>query len=122
MVRILQDKAMLGVVARTNALHTLAAGKARPGPVEHEVKSWPELFEATRDGRKKHDMRRISDRDYRVGDILKLREFDPHGRHYTGRELRVRITYITSPDQPCALSEGALDLDYCILSIQPLDS
>jgi len=86
-------------------------------PVEHVVKSWPHLFEATLTGAKTHDLRRANDRDYRVGDILRLQEFDPDTRRFTGRELRVRITYITSARFPCALSDSSLDPAYCILSI-----
>ncbi len=86
-------------------------------PVEHVVKSWPELFEATLSGVKTHDMRRSEDRDYRVGDVLVLQEFDPSRQMYTGRELRVRITYITSAEFPCALSGGGLHSGYSILSI-----
>ena len=86
-------------------------------PIEHDVKSWPHLFEATLTGGKTHDLRRVGDRDYRVGDILRLQEFDPDTQRYSGRELRVRITYITSAQFPCALSETSLDPTYCILSI-----
>lgn len=92
------------------------AKPVRP-PMEHQVKSWPELFEATLAGAKKHDMRRATDRDYRVGDLLVLREFDPGQQCYTGRELRMRITYVTSSEFPCALSGGGLHSDYCILSL-----
>ena len=88
------------------------------GPIEHAVKSWPQLFEAALTGAKTHDLRRAGDRDYRVGDTLLLQEFDPDTQRYSGRELRVRITYITSASAPCALSESSLDPDYCILSIR----
>lgn len=89
---------------------------ARPS-IEHRVKSWPNFFEATLAGTKTHDVRRINDRDYEVGDTLRLMEFDPEKQQYTGRELRVRITYVTSAKSPCALSEACLHPDYCILSI-----
>jgi hypothetical protein len=89
---------------------------ARPR-MEHRVKSWPSFFEATLSGVKTHDVRRATDRDYRVGDTLRLMEFDPEKQVYTGREQCVRITYITSAKLPCALSEACLHPDYCILSI-----
>jgi len=85
--------------------------------MEHRVKSWPSFFEPTLAGVKTHDVRRMTDRDYQVGDTLRLMEFDPEKRQYTGRELCVRITYITSAKLPCALSEACLHPDYCILSI-----
>lgn len=87
------------------------------GSVEHRVKSWPPLFEATQSGAKTHDMRKITDRDYRVGDTLRLQEYDPRTKKYTGRELVVAITYITSTEFPCALSGDGLNSDYCILSV-----
>lgn len=87
----------------------------------HEVKSWPKLFEATINGSKKHDMRRSSDREYRVGDILHMREFDPEKNAYTGRYANALITYITSAEFPCALSSKGLSEDYCILSLEIQD-
>jgi hypothetical protein len=89
----------------------------RLGIVVHTVKSWPQFFEPMLSGAKTHDLRRVTDRDYQVGDKLRLQEFDPELSRYTGRELVVRITYITSADYPCALSEQALSTDYCILSV-----
>ena len=89
-------------------------------PVIHELKCWPQFFEAIATGRKRHDLRRADDRQFHVGDRLRLREFDPHSQSYTGREQTVEVTYITSAEQPCALSKGALDPDFCILSIAPV--
>jgi hypothetical protein len=67
----------------------------------HELKSWPEFFNAILEGRKRHELRR-NDRDFCVGDVLRLREFHNSQQTYTGRETRVRITYITSVANPCA--------------------
>jgi len=94
----------------------VAAAPAR-GPIEHKVKSWPQFFEATLSGAKTHEVRRLADRDYRVGDRLLLQEYDPTTETYSGRELVVRITYMTSAEAPCALSEECLHPDFCILSI-----
>jgi hypothetical protein len=87
------------------------------GSINHKVKSWPPLFEATRLGLKTHELRRMTDRDYQVGDTLTLQEFDPDSQCYSGREQMVMITYVTSAKTPCALSESSLDPEYCILSI-----
>ncbi|WP_413887073.1 DUF3850 domain-containing protein [Tateyamaria sp.] len=87
------------------------------GSVTHVLKCWPEFFEAIADGRKKHDLRRSTDRDLRVGDQLHLMEFDPSNGCYTGRSQAVWVTYVTSADLPCALSGEALSQDFCILSI-----
>jgi uncharacterized protein YqfB (UPF0267 family) len=86
----------------------------------HKVKSWTYLFEAALSGQKTHDLRRISDRDYKVGDIMILQEFDQTKGIYTGRELPVEITYITSNNTPCALSSNGLDRDVCVLSIRKI--
>lgn len=66
----------------------------------HQLKTWPEPFQAVVDGRKKHEVR-VDDRGFSVGDILILCEWDPspcrsglpHG--YTGKDCRAKVTYIT---------------------------
>jgi hypothetical protein len=90
------------------------------GHVVHNVKSWPYLFEAILSGVKTHEMRR-ADREYKIGDAMRLQEFDPDTNSYTGREALVRITYITSAEFPCALSEKGLNPEFCILSIRLLE-
>lgn len=85
--------------------------------VTHHLKCWPEFFDEISTGRKKHDLRRADDRNFRVGDILALEEYDPKHERYTGRILMAEVTYITSANLPCALSKDALHPDYCILSI-----
>jgi hypothetical protein len=87
------------------------------GPIEHKVRSWPQFFEAMLSGAKTHEVRRLTDRDYRVGDRLRLQEYDPVTETYSGRELVVQITYMTSAEAPCALSEECLHPDFCILSV-----
>ena len=58
----------------------------------HEIKSWPEFFQALWDGSKKFEIR-FDDRDYQVGDVLLIKEWDDRKSVYTGRTLRRRITY-----------------------------
>lgn len=62
-------------------------------PPEHELKTWPDYFNALLDGRKRFEYRR-DDRGFKVGDTLHLREWEPTFENYTGREMRVRVTYI----------------------------
>lgn len=88
----------------------------------HSLKCWPQFFDAIAEGRKRHDLRRAHDRDFRAGDELLLCEYDPTARSYTGRRQRVKVTYVTSALQPCALSELALSPDFCILSIAPVEN
>jgi hypothetical protein len=89
--------------------------------VVHDLKCWPEFFTAIVAGEKRHDLRRTRDRQFKVGDRLRLQEYDHRADAYTGREQMVVVTYITSAAQPCALSDEALHPDYCILSIAFID-
>ena len=93
------------------------ADRADRAAITHVLKCWPKFFGAINDGEKRHDLRRAGERDFRVGDLMLLREFSPEAEAYTNRDCMVRITYITSAVEPCALSEQALHEDFCILSI-----
>jgi len=62
----------------------------------HELKILPEYFTAILEGFKTFEIRQ-ADRDYRVGDILHLKEYDASQTlTYTGRDLYVAVTYILS--------------------------
>jgi len=63
-------------------------------PVLHTLKTWPEPFQAVFDGSKTAELRDGRDRDFKVGDVLLLQEFDPKERVYTGCEIHVEVTYI----------------------------
>jgi hypothetical protein len=87
----------------------------------HEVKSWPLLFREIVSERKTHELR-INDRNYKVGDILHLKEFDPETGKYSGRDAKAKITYINSREKSCAASTIALHPEYCILSVKLIES
>lgn len=59
----------------------------------HNLKTWPEVFDATLTRAKSFDIRK-DDRDFAVGDIIRFREWDPHTKKYTGRSCRALITYL----------------------------
>ena len=65
----------------------------------HVLKCWPDFFRETCDGEKSFEVRKY-DRDYNVGDILELLEYNPtlkhlpEARRYTGRKCRVEVTFI----------------------------
>ena len=59
----------------------------------HELKTWPEFYQAIVDGRKTFEVRK-NDRGFAEGDTLYLREFDPHTALYTGREGRWNVPYL----------------------------
>jgi hypothetical protein len=80
---------------------------------EHELKCWTPSFQALRSGVKTFELRK-NDRDYHVGEVLKLREWNPD-TDYTGEIDRYKITWI--------LYEGfGLPEGYCIMSVVPLSS
>jgi hypothetical protein len=85
----------------------------------HHVKSWPQYFKPIEAGLRTHELRR-NDRDYNVGDLMVLEEFDPAMKKYAGNVLEVEITAMTSMNQPCAVSSEALDPEFCIPSIRPI--
>ncbi len=58
----------------------------------HDLKCWPVSFDAIERGDKNHEVRR-TDRDFKVGDFLRLKRWAPEEKIYTGRVLVVRITY-----------------------------
>jgi hypothetical protein len=79
---------------------------------EHDLKTWTGPFDAVERGDKHFEWRK-DDRDFRVGDVLVLRRYDPHRYSFTGRWLRVRVTYIArGPDFD--IPDG-----YCVMSIAP---
>lgn len=60
----------------------------------HELKCWPEYFLAVASGLKTFEFRR-NDRNFKVGDFLKLKEYDPARRNYSDREVIKQVSYIT---------------------------
>jgi hypothetical protein len=87
--------------------------------MQYELKSEPKAFAAIISGEKQHEICR-HDQPYGPGDILLLREFDPETGKYTGREQQVWVMYITSADNPCALSDRGLQPGFCIMSLSPV--
>lgn len=95
----------------------------------HEVKCWPESFEAIATGVKTFEIRK-DDRGYLVGDYLLLREWKPTPaamgvadlsavkRQYTGRNMMCVITYILREADPFGAFLSGLDT--VVLSIQLL--
>ena len=60
----------------------------------HRLKTWPEPFEATWRKAKAFEVRR-DDRGYRVGDGLRLYEWDPSAARFLTRRISTEITYVT---------------------------
>lgn len=51
----------------------------------HNLKIWPQYFEPKIKFKKPWELRREDDRRYNEGDYLKLSEWNPETRRYTGR-------------------------------------
>ncbi len=60
----------------------------------HELKTWPDMFDEILEGRKVHEFRK-NDRNFKECDIVLLREFEPAGERYTGREIPIMIMSIS---------------------------
>lgn len=72
----------------------------------HELKCWPEPFNAILRGEKRYEVRK-DDRGFEVGDRLRLRAWDPSTGAYLGSDLFARVTYLSrGPDW--GLPEGVV--------------
>lgn len=59
--------------------------------MEHELKIYPKYFEDVTSGKKTFEVRK-NDRNFQVGDILPLKEWD--NIKYSGREVRAMVVYL----------------------------
>jgi hypothetical protein len=83
------------------------------------LKTWPEFFDAVDRGRKPFELRK-DDRGFDVGQIWCLNRFEPDESHpeggiYTGRWIKVRITYIVR-GPIWGLADGWVIFGFTILS------
>jgi hypothetical protein len=82
---------------------------------EHDLKSWPEMFELTMSGVKNFELRK-NDRNYSIGDRVRLREWEPRTQTYTGRECWREIRFVLDGVGPgCIEPLKGLMRGYCIL-------
>jgi hypothetical protein len=81
-------------------------------PAIHVLKCWPEYFKAICSGEKTFECRK-DDRNYKVGDTLILKEYDPDANTYSGKEYSVEISY--------KINGGNFGVyeTYCVLGITP---
>ncbi len=61
----------------------------------HKLKCWPEFFDAIKSGDKTFEVR-SNDRNFYVGDVLRLEAWDPTTALYVGASMDVLVTYMTS--------------------------
>ena len=66
----------------------------------HELKILPIYFEEVKDGRKSFEVRK-NDRNFKVGDMLALNEYDADKKEYTGNSCLVYVDYILKDEEYC---------------------
>lgn len=64
--------------------------------MKHELKILPAYYEAVLSGDKTFEIRFNDDRGFQKGDSVLLLEISPPDGLYTGRELLIKITYVTN--------------------------
>lgn len=77
----------------------------------HELKTWPKYFAAVRSGQKRFEIRR-NDRDFKVGDILVLSEFDPATDTYTGQTEERQVTFLLSEEDYGGVIHGFVAIGF----------
>lgn len=78
----------------------------------HELKTWPQFYEDVASGKKTFEVRN-NDRQFKVGDVLRLIEYNPDSSVY-GVSSDYLVTYIL-PGGEFGISD-----EYVCMSIQPL--
>ena len=79
----------------------------------HELKTWPEYFTSIDLGLKNFEIRE-NDRGFDEGDLLVLKEWNPHTKAYTGRIITAVVTFLLD-DLSGFLKEGYVALGICVL-------
>jgi len=80
----------------------------------HDLKCWQPYFDMVCLGQKKFEFRK-NDRDFRVGDVLHLREYLPNIQAYTGESVDAEVTLLID-DAP------GLPAGYVLMGILALES
>lgn len=66
----------------------------------HDLKTWPDVFQAVWDGDKTAEFRR-DDRGFEVGDQLRLNEWNPETGLYTSRAVVATVSHVTHGGRFC---------------------
>jgi hypothetical protein len=80
----------------------------------HFLKTWPGFFTDILAGQKTFEICK-NDREFHVGDILELREWEPRTEQYTGRIAWRKVTYIMD------LGWGGIAPGYVCMSLGDID-
>lgn len=77
----------------------------------HNLRTWPDFWEAIAGGEKTFEVRK-NDREFEVGDTLKLNWYFPEKDEYDGSWIEATVTYILY-GPAFGVEEG-----YCVMAIQ----
>ena len=80
----------------------------------HELKTLPQYYARVTDLQKTFEARK-NDRDFQVGDILRLKEWYPKENEFTGYFMEFKIEYILHGGQ------FGIENGYVVMSIKPFD-
>lgn len=83
--------------------------------IEHELKTHPIYFEKVYHGFKPWELRK-NDRDFKVGELVLLKSFDPDTQKFSGSFIKAMITYILKDCPQFGLADG-----YCILTLDKIE-
>lgn len=81
----------------------------------HKLKTHTKYFEQILEGNKTFEIRK-DDREFKLGDMLCLQEFDPITKKYTGRAINMNVTSLLKNKPEFGLKEG-----FVLMSIQPIN-
>lgn len=81
----------------------------------HDLKCWPEFYLPVEGERKAFEVRK-NDRDFRVGDLLLLREWSPAMEAYTGDCCVREVGYVLEGRD--AGGAGGIEPGYCVMSLE----
>ena len=77
----------------------------------HKLKVWSEYMDDLLNGNKTFEVR-FNDRNYQIGDMLRLSEYDNKNEIYLKRVLLVKITYILDNSIFDAVKDGFIIIGF----------
>ncbi len=83
----------------------------------HELKIQPKQFQEVMSGKKRTEIRRCDDRTFVAGDVLRLWEWDPKSKKYTGAALFVDVTHVDLIQDVVKLYKDFPSVPLAILSL-----
>lgn len=87
---------------------------------DHVLKCWPDFFAPLARMDKTFDLRK-NDRRFKVGDVLRICEYNDRIGEFTGKVIERRVTHVLDGVGPGAITPLlGLSRGYCILSLAPI--